>query len=116
MRIEKELPGTLPIVYLACRRHKLERDFNAAFRAVFPGPTKAPADRLCEKVHTLAEKGEMPQELNASPYVFRSETPHFKRQRDRMAAVAEKMDRTGETSGALPRDDYCYMLNIVKVE
>ena len=53
VRIEREAPGKFPLVYLACRRHKMERDYNAAWKMAFPGPTKAPADKVCEKVKKM---------------------------------------------------------------
>ena len=116
-RVERELPGSLPVLYFACRRHKLERDLNSAFRAVFPDPTKAPTDSLCEKVNELSEAGRMPAQLDETcPHVFRSQSAFFKRQRDRLSALAAKMVATGEKSGCLPRDDYRYLLNLVKVK
>ena len=116
VRLEKELPGLLPSLYFACRRHVLERDFNAAFRAVFPGPTKAPADELCEKIHDLHESGNMPTHLDASnKNRFRPRATIFKEQKERLASLVSKMDETREADGALPRDDYRFMLNLVAV-
>ena len=117
VRLEQGLPGTLPVLYFACRRHKLERDLNAAFKAVFPDPSKAPTDALCEKVFNLAEEGRMPDQLDSrrSRYVFKSQSAFFRQQRERIAKVAEKMDKTGEKDGCLPRDDYRFLLNLVKV-
>ena len=66
VRIEREAPGKFPLVYLACRHHKLERDFNAAFKAAFPGPSKAPADEICELVNDLVEEEKLPAALDDS--------------------------------------------------
>ena len=81
-------PGELPLIYLACRRHKLERDMNSVWKSCFPGPTKAPADAMCEKVHKLVEVDKLPSELDDScPFIFREESPFFDEQRNRLEFV-----------------------------
>ena len=116
IRIEREAPGNLPLIYLACRRHKLERDLNVVWKVCFPGPTKAPADAVCEKVNKLYEDKKLPKELDDScPYIFRSQTPFFEKQRERIATLCQKMDSTAERQGCLPRDDYRYLLNLIAV-
>ena len=116
VRIEKEAPGGLPLVWLACRRHKLERDYNAAFRATFPGPTKAPADDLCEQINTLVEENRLPDHLDESNrHLFRDKSPFFDKQRGRIASLLEKMGPTAERTNALPRDAYRFLLNLIAV-
>ena len=117
IRIEKEAPGDLPLIYLACRRHKLERDLNAVWKTCFPGPTKAPADALCEKINKLDDERKLPSELEleSCQYVFRDESPFFNEQRERIGRLCEKMADTSEKKGCLPRDDYRYLLNLIQV-
>ena len=103
-------------MYLACRRHKLERDLNCVWRTAFPAPTTAPADKLCDSVFRLYEEGKFPTLLDENcPHVFPSRSAFYKRQKQKVAELAEQMDATGETDGALPRDDYRYLLNLIKV-
>ena len=116
MRIEQVAPGGLPVLYIACRRHKLERDFNSAWKVAFPAPTKAPSDRLCEKLYALWEAGGFPKELDGScRYVFRLHAAVFRQQQKRLDQLVTKMAATSETKGAMPRDDYRYFLNVAHV-
>ena len=104
------------MVHFACRRHKLERDYNAAWKAVFPEATKQPADPRCEKVFKLYEAGKFPKTLDEkSGHVMRLRSPFFLRQKARLEELAAKMDATGEKDGCIPRDDYRLLLNLVKV-
>ena len=114
--MEREAPGTLPLLQIGCRHHKLERDFDSAWKAAFPEPTKAPADRLCEKLYAAWEKKTLPTTLDQTcRYIFRSKGPFYQNQRKRLNELAEKMARTAEKNGALPRDDYRVLLNLVQV-
>ena len=116
VRIEKDAPGLLPLVYFACRRHKLERDLNAVWRTAFPGRTTAPADKLCEQVFQQFEQGKFPETLDDKcPHILPAGSPFFQRQREKFAKIAAEMDETSENDNALPRDDYRYLLNLIKV-
>ena len=44
-----------------------------------------------------------------------STSPFLRSQKEKFALLAEKMDQTAESEGALPRDDYRYLLNLIKV-
>ena len=117
IQFEEEAPGSLPLLYVACRRHKRERDYDRAWKAIFPAPTKAPADKLCERMYKLYESGNMPKKLDSScPYVFRTHAPVFKRQKERLNNLVKKMEATAEKQGACPRDEYRYFLNLAQVQ
>ena len=110
-------PGELPLIYLACRRHKLERDMNSVWKSCFPGPTKAPADAMCEKVHKLVEEDKLPSELDDScPFIFREESPFSDEQQNRLSRICDQMASTAENKDCLPRDDYRFMLNLIQVK
>ena len=115
VRIEKEAPGELPMVLIGCRKHKLECDWSSGWTKSFPAPSKSPSDKLCEKLWSLWEKGNHPKSLDSScPYIFQCDTPFYKRQKERLKILGEKMGKTGR-SDCLPRDDYRRLLNLVQV-
>ena len=58
----------------------------------------------------------MPTHLDGSnKNRFRPRAAIFKEQKERIASLVSKMDETSEAEGALPRDDYRFMLNLVAV-
>ena len=80
-----------------------------------PYPSKSPVDPLSDKVvKQCLEKG-MPDALDSTcPRILKADTPFFN-DRKRDVAELQEMLRRGDDKWAVPRGDYQYLWNLIKV-
>ena len=106
----------MPILWGGCRRHSLELYSGAAWSAVFPEKSKAPADAKCERLHKHVETHGIPSFLDGScPNVFKETSFVFKTQKERLADLAKHIYIEAGSSETMPRSDYEYLWSLVKV-